>query len=142
MKVYFRKMDCLGIVGAELDIPKGKLDSLMSQSWISCDDVQSYFSSQEELLRVFESENYDSKRFKVLEYPSLYDALIGDGLEVGNHCSDLYVVDTPRTRKLVADYGLEFEVFVNQITKQLNLSVRFQYLPWWKAKEEKQRQKD
>lgn len=59
-----------------------------------------------------------------------------------NHCSDLYVFITPRTKRVVdkwfKDEGLHKSLFVNtfrdQITGKGMYDIAFQYTPYWEEK--------
>ena len=62
---------------------------------------------------------------------TFYDAI--KHLEHTNHYSDLYVVDTEETRRIMAAYQQHGKAFLNQVTKTAYIDIPFAYQPFWDA---------
>lgn len=69
--------------------------------------------------------------------PQLYDKMLNAGVEIANHCSDLYVPVNEITRSIVNDY--QFKANVTQFTSNIDgkqwFDIPFAFLPWWEARE-------
>ncbi len=65
---------------------------------------------------------------------TLYTDADALGLVIGNHESDLYLVDTPEARKLCKAHGWSFSSFVDARTGDRALDAPFAYAPWWEAR--------
>jgi argininosuccinate synthase len=69
---------------------------------------------------------------------SLYQALLAAGIQTDHHESDLYVLDTPIARALIAKSGLAMaKPFTSQIDGKRWLDVPFAYEPFWEKKKRK-----
>jgi hypothetical protein len=63
---------------------------------------------------------------------SIYTEMKEAGLKIDNHCSDLYVEDTPKAREILKKYNnLSWSAFTNEITKTIWLDVPFMYEPYF-----------
>lgn len=58
---------------------------------------------------------------------TIHEKLKETGLEIGQHCGDLYIEVTPVTSKIIDDYEYKENVtcFFNQITKKLSYDIPF-----------------
>ena len=56
---------------------------------------------------------------------------------IDHHESDLYVRDTPLTRSLVRQFGLNSSTFTSKVDGQRWLDVPFAYEPFWTKKSKK-----
>jgi hypothetical protein len=65
---------------------------------------------------------------------SLYQDLKAAGLPTDHHESDLYVIDTPAARALIAKHGKRGSGFTSQIDGKRWLDVPFAYDPFWAKK--------
>lgn len=70
---------------------------------------------------------------------SLYQALKAAGVRTDHHESDLYVLDTPIARALLASHGKKASGFTSQIDGKRWLDVPFAYDPFWAKKEQTRR---
>ena len=69
---------------------------------------------------------------------SLYTDLKDAGLVTGYHATDLYVLDTPEARTILAAHGKRpdgwsVQAFTDQVTGKRSLDVVFGYEPAWQA---------
>jgi hypothetical protein len=69
---------------------------------------------------------------------SIYEQAIELGLDIKHHETDLYLKDTPETRKLLKDYEFKVNVtsFVSQIDECFWFDIPFAYDPIWNKKYE------
>lgn len=65
---------------------------------------------------------------------SLYQDLRDAKIPTDHHESDLYVLDTPVARALIAKHGKKGSGFTSQIDRKRWLDVPFAYDPFWKKK--------
>lgn len=65
---------------------------------------------------------------------SLYRDLQAAGIPTDHHESDLYVLDTPAARALIAKHGKRGSGFTSQIDHKRWLDVPFAYEPFWEKK--------
>jgi len=65
---------------------------------------------------------------------TLYEDLVAAGIPTDSHESDLYVLDTPEARALLAKHGKQGSGFVSQIDRRRWLDVPFAYDPFWTKK--------
>ena len=74
---------------------------------------------------------------------TLYDRMVEAGTRIDSHESDLYVVDTAQSRKILADWLAEQEPFVVACWKSdlfmdsegvRWIDCPFEFDPWWHAK--------
>ena len=69
---------------------------------------------------------------------SLYQSLVDAGVEVGNHESDLYFENTPKSRQVLDGFpqytGGMLGRFTNGIDGKPWFEAPFAYLPWGEAK--------
>jgi len=66
---------------------------------------------------------------------TLYEELVAAGLKIDNHCSDLYVEDTPEAREIIKKYPAydkTKQCFVSDKTAWLDIP--FAYVPYWLGK--------
>lgn len=56
---------------------------------------------------------------------------------IDHHESDLYIRDTPTTRALVRQFGLNSSTFTSKVDGQRWLDVPFAYEPFWDKKAKK-----
>lgn len=61
--------------------------------------------------------------------------LVRAGVPYDHHESDLYLLDTPQAREILARHGLKGERFTSQIDGKAWLDVPFAYSPWWQDKQ-------
>ncbi len=66
---------------------------------------------------------------------SLYQALRAAGVPIDHHESDLYVLDMPIARTLIAKHGKKGTAFTSQIDKRRWIDVPFAYDPFWEKKQ-------
>lgn len=66
---------------------------------------------------------------------SLYKDVVRAGIPIDHHESDLYVLDTPQARSLIAKHGLRGKSFKSQIDGLRWLDVPFMYEPFWEKKQ-------
>ena len=68
----------------------------------------------------------------MVEKDSLYSVLLDAGIEMSNHCSDLYFEKNEKSDEIVKDYPEAcITVFMNQITWTQWYCANFQYTPFW-----------
>jgi hypothetical protein len=65
---------------------------------------------------------------------SLYQDLLAAGIPTDHHESDLYVLDTPTARSLIARHGKKGSGFKSQIDGLRWIDVPFAYDPFWEKK--------
>ena len=65
---------------------------------------------------------------------TLYEDLVAAGIPTDHHESDLYVLDTPEARALLAKHSKQGSGFVSQIDRRRWLDVPFAYDPFWAKK--------
>jgi hypothetical protein len=62
----------------------------------------------------------------------LYDEMLAAGLVVDNHESDLYVLDTPEARAIIARYQVyTYSFFRSRIDGRALIDIPFYYAPFW-----------
>lgn len=68
---------------------------------------------------------------------SIWEQVETQGIEYGNHASDLYIPVNDQTRALVAAYEFKSNVtmFTSNVDGQLWYDIPFAYLPYWEAKQ-------
>ena len=71
---------------------------------------------------------------------SLYDEIVAAGIPTSNHESDLYFLDTPEARAILARYPTK-EANARRFTSQAPphkgerwVDVPFAYAPWWRKR--------
>lgn len=62
---------------------------------------------------------------------SIFEEIIHAGIEYDNHCSDLYVKDSPEAREIIKRYDRSLEFFNNAIDGSRWIDVPFAYDPYW-----------
>ncbi len=64
---------------------------------------------------------------------SIYTEMKAAGVEIDNHCSDMYVPDNATTREIVKGYEYKCNVirFISDIDGTPWLNIPFAYDPWW-----------
>jgi hypothetical protein len=72
-----------------------------------------------------------NKASKASGTKSLYQELRTTGIPTDHHESDLYVLDTPEARALIAKHGKRGSSFTSQIDRRRWLDVPFAYDPFW-----------
>jgi len=70
---------------------------------------------------------------------SIYTEMVQAGIQIDCHESDLYVIDCPESRAILANHGKRPDDWnVQQFTSQLDgkgwLDIPFQYSPFWEIK--------
>lgn len=70
---------------------------------------------------------------------TIYQDLLGLGVELDHHESDLYFPVTAATHELVRRYEFRGNVrtFANQVSGTLWYEAPFAYAPWWEARQAK-----
>jgi hypothetical protein len=63
-----------------------------------------------------------------------YRMLKAAGCKMDSHESDLYVLATPESRRIVHESGWTFEAFVSQIDGKVWLDVPFAWEPFWEGR--------
>jgi len=72
---------------------------------------------------------------------TLYRDLKTAGVELDKHESDLYALDTPDARRIIAQHGHELQPFQSNADRRQWLELPFQYDPFWDKVEERSRRK-
>ena len=64
---------------------------------------------------------------------TIYKKLLEAGCKISNHESDIYVLVTPKSRKIVKDYENRSSVttFVSNVDKKFWYSIPLAYAPFW-----------
>ena len=70
---------------------------------------------------------------------SIYNEITQAGIEIDHHESDLYIIDCPEARAILANHGKKqdgwnVQGFTSQIDGKKWLDIPFQYSPFWDAK--------
>ena len=64
---------------------------------------------------------------------NLYAEIVAAGLEVSNHESDLYIVDTEKAREICRNLDWKFSVFTGSDSRKW-LDIPFAYTPFWEKR--------
>ena len=68
---------------------------------------------------------------------TLYDEIVEAGIAIDKHESDLYIVDCPKAREILARYPRQERIargFRSTLDGNLWIDVPFAFEPWWKAR--------
>jgi hypothetical protein len=68
------------------------------------------------------------------ESESAYTAIVRAGIPTDHHESDLYVLDTPEARRILAEHGRAYSRFISATDRRYWLDVPFAYAPFWTKK--------
>lgn len=76
--------------------------------------------------------------------PSLYEELKAAGIKMDSHESDLYVLETPAVRGIIAQFPMHAKNatrFRDRRDGKMWIDVPFAYDPWWKKAEARDRRR-
>jgi len=75
--------------------------------------------------------------------PTLYEEMEAAGLVRGNHCSDLYVLDTPEAREIIKRHRVFGPVpasaFRSNVDGSALIDITFAFDPFWDLKQSRLR---
>lgn len=65
----------------------------------------------------------------------VYRLLKQAGCKIDNHASDLYVLATTESSRIIRDSGKKYGIFTSEIDGKRWFEIPFAYLPFWEAKQ-------